>query len=222
MCVKKVRACLRRCVCAGEGVQETAAEVPLWKAVTCSVANVAPPPRSLVPLGHQGLIFALQQFPSPSVLARPAPRRSSGASSSVLGGGFLVSGPRSWLGRARWRCCSGGRGSEGGSRAGKGVLPFAAGWSSSRVGALLPAAAPPLRIALPPRGPWPAVLRRDRGAGTAGGGCAGAGSAGVVSAGLDWETGGSEDVFRGCPAVRRRGEDARKRKFCTPVRGPGL
>lgn len=71
---------------------------------------------------------------------------------------------------------------------------------------MLPAAAPPLRIALPPRGPRPAVLRRDGGAGTAGGGCAGAGSAGVVSAGLDWEA-GQRGCVRGMPgrAAARRG-----------------
>lgn len=45
-----------------------------------------------------GLIFALQQFPSPSVVVRA--RGSSGARSCVLGGGFRVSGARSWLGRA--------------------------------------------------------------------------------------------------------------------------
>lgn len=97
-----------------------------------------------------GLIFALRQFPSPSEVARPAPRRSSGARSSVLGGGFRVSGARSWLGRARWRCRSGGRGSEGGSRAGKGVLPFAAGSRSSRVGSIVTCSGP-----APPHRPAP-------------------------------------------------------------------
>lgn len=62
------------------------------------------------------------------------------------------------------------------------MLSFAAGWRSSRVGSIVTCSgpAPPLRTALPPHRPWPAVLRRDGGAGTAGGGCAGAGSGGAV------------------------------------------
>lgn len=85
---------------------------------------------------------------------------------------------------------------------------------------MLPAAAPPLCTALPPHGPWPAVLWRDGGARTAGGGCAGAGSGGAVSAGRRELEPGLRGWVRGCGTERRGGEDAGKRELCSGFPGP--
>lgn len=146
-----------------------------------------------------GLIFALQQSPSASVVVRPAPRARVFRCQELRAGRRLSSLGSPELARAS--TVSGGRGSEGGSQAGKGVLPFAAGSRSSRVGSIVTCSGP-----APPRRPAPSrslacSLRRVGGAGTAGGGCAGAGSAGAVSAGLEQEP-GPRGWVRGCRAER--------------------